>query len=125
MMEKSIAKDLLSIGAVFLRPEQPFTWASGIKSPIYCDNRLTLTAPVVRGHVEAGLAEIVRTMPLDRIVLETDCPYLTPAPHRGERNESAWVRYVCEKVAQIKGLTPEEVAEATTANAERMFGLTQ
>lgn len=60
-MEKSIAKDLLSIGAVFLRPEQPFTWASGIKSPIYCDNRLTLTAPEVRGHVEAGLAEIVRT----------------------------------------------------------------
>ena len=60
-MEKSIAKDLLSIGAVFLRPEQPFIWASGIKSPIYCDNRLTLTAPVVRGHVEAGLAEIVRT----------------------------------------------------------------
>ena len=58
-MEKSIAKDLLSIGAVFLRPEQPFTWASGIKSPIYCDNRLTLTAPVVRGHVEAGLAGIV------------------------------------------------------------------
>ena len=60
-MEKSIAKDLLSIGAVFLRPEQPFTWASGIKSPIYCDNRLTLTAPVMRGHVEEGLAQIVRT----------------------------------------------------------------
>lgn len=59
-MEKKIAKDLLSIGAVFLRPEQPFTWASGIKSPIYCDNRLTLTAPEVRGHVEDGLAEIVR-----------------------------------------------------------------
>ena len=61
-MEKSIAKDLLSIGAVFLRPEQPFTWASGIKSPIYCDNRLTLTAPVVRGHVEEGLAQIVLPM---------------------------------------------------------------
>lgn len=61
MMEKSIAKDLLSIGAVFLRPEQPFTWASGIKSPIYCDNRLTLSAPEVREHVEAGLARIVRT----------------------------------------------------------------
>ena len=60
-MEKKIAKDLLSIGAVFLRPEQPFTWASGIKSPIYCDNRLTLTAVEVRRHVEAGLAEIVRT----------------------------------------------------------------
>ena len=60
-MEKQIAKDLLSIGAVFLRPDQPFTWASGIKSPIYCDNRLTLTAVEVRKHVEAGLAEIVRT----------------------------------------------------------------
>ncbi|MBQ8581758.1 MAG: orotate phosphoribosyltransferase [Alistipes sp.] len=59
-MEKLIAKDLLSIGAVFLRPDQPFTWASGIKSPIYCDNRLTLTAVEVRKHVEAGLAEIVR-----------------------------------------------------------------
>ena len=59
-MEKKIAKDLLSIGAVFLRPEQPFTWASGIKSPIYCDNRLTLTAPEVRNHVEDGLAELIR-----------------------------------------------------------------
>ena len=60
-MEKAIAKDLLAIGAVFLRPEEPFTWASGIKSPIYCDNRLTLTAVEVRKHVEAGLAEIIRT----------------------------------------------------------------
>lgn len=59
-MEKSIARDLLSIGAVFLRPEQPFTWASGIKSPIYCDNRLTLSDPAVRSRVEAGLAETIR-----------------------------------------------------------------
>ena len=60
-MEKTIAKELLSIGAVFLRPEEPFTWASGIKSPIYCDNRLTLSAPAVREKVEAGLADLVRT----------------------------------------------------------------
>lgn len=60
-MKRKIAKDLLSIKAVFLRPEEPFTWASGIKSPIYCDNRLTLTSVEVRKHVEAGLAEIVRT----------------------------------------------------------------
>ncbi len=59
-MENIIAKDLLSIGAVFLRPQEPFTWASGIKSPIYCDNRLTLSAPEVRDHVEAGLAKIVK-----------------------------------------------------------------
>ncbi|MBQ5984853.1 MAG: orotate phosphoribosyltransferase [Bacteroidales bacterium] len=59
-MKKDIAKQLLSIGAVFLRPEEPFTWASGIKSPIYCDNRLTLSAPAVREKVEAGLAALVR-----------------------------------------------------------------
>ena len=62
-MEKikiQIAKDLLKIRAVFFRPEEPFTWASGIKSPVYCDNRLTLTAPEVRSDVENGLAEVVR-----------------------------------------------------------------
>ncbi len=55
-----IAKDLLKIKAVFFRPEEPFIWASGIKSPVYCDNRLTLTAPEVRGHVENALAETIR-----------------------------------------------------------------
>ena len=59
-MQKEIAKELLSIKAVFLRPEEPFTWASGIKSPIYCDNRLTLSAPAVREKIEAGLAKLVR-----------------------------------------------------------------
>lgn len=59
-MKKQIAKDLLSIGAVFLRPEEPFTWASGIKSPIYCDNRLILTAPEVRTRVENALAETIK-----------------------------------------------------------------
>ena len=59
-IQKLIAKDLLSIKAVFFRPEEPFTWASGIKSPVYCDNRLTLTAPEVRSHVENALAETIR-----------------------------------------------------------------
>ena len=59
-LNKLIAKDLLSIKAVFFRPEEPFTWASGIKSPVYCDNRLTLTAPAVRTDVENGLAELIR-----------------------------------------------------------------
>jgi len=59
-IEKLIAKDLLSIKAVFFRPEEPFTWASGIKSPVYCDNRLTLTAPAVRTDVENALAETIR-----------------------------------------------------------------
>ena len=59
-MEKLIAKGLLEIKAVFLRPEEPFTWASGIKSPIYCDNRLTLTAPSVRNDVENGLVAKIK-----------------------------------------------------------------
>lgn len=59
-IKKTVAEGLLKIGAVFLRPEQPFTWASGIKSPIYCDNRLTLTAPEVRTKVEEGLVKLVR-----------------------------------------------------------------
>lgn len=59
-MEKLIAEDLLKIKAVFFRPDEPFTWASGIKSPVYCDNRLILTAPEVRNDVEKGLAQLIR-----------------------------------------------------------------
>lgn len=61
-MEKKIAEALLSIGAVFLSPEKPFTWASGIKSPIYCDNRLILTSPEVRNVVEESIAEKVKDL---------------------------------------------------------------
>ncbi len=59
-IKKQVAEGLLSIGAVFLRPDEPFTWASGIKSPIYCDNRLTLTAPKVRTTIEEAMAETIR-----------------------------------------------------------------
>lgn len=59
-MKEQIARDLLSIGAVFFRPDEPFLWASGIKSPVYCDNRLTLTSPEVRNDVENGLAAMIR-----------------------------------------------------------------
>ncbi len=58
--EEKIAKDLLKIKAVFFRPEEPFTWASGIKSPVYCDNRLTLSDPEVRSDIENGLADMIR-----------------------------------------------------------------
>ena len=68
-MKELIAKDLLSIGAVFLSPDKPFTWASGIKSPIYCDNRLTLTAPAVRTHIEEGLASLIKEKYPDAEVL--------------------------------------------------------
>ena len=69
-----------------------------------------------------GMEDIVSRIPLGQIVLETDAPYLTPAPHRGKRNESAYLPLICERIAQIKGATAQEVAQATTANALRMFG---
>lgn len=72
MSKDTIAKELLSIEAVFLRPSQPFTWASGIKSPIYCDNRLTLTAPQVRTSIEEGLVSLIKEFyPTCQIVMGT------------------------------------------------------
>ncbi len=68
-LSKTIARDLLSIKAVFFRPDKPFTWASGIKSPVYCDNRLTLTAPEVRNDVENGLATLIKEHYSDAEVL--------------------------------------------------------
>jgi TatD DNase family protein len=67
------------------------------------------------------LRDIVKTVPVDRILIETDSPYLTPAPHRGKRNEPAYVRYVADKIAELHGISVEEVEEATTRNARRLF----
>lgn len=69
-----------------------------------------------------ALREAIAMVPLDRLLLETDCPYMTPVPHRGRRNEPAYIPFVCKAVAQVKGPTPEAVAEATTVNAEAVFG---
>ncbi len=71
-LRHAIARDLLSIQAVFLRPDEPFTWASGIRSPIYCDNRLTLSAPEIRTHIEEGLKEtILREYPACEALMGT------------------------------------------------------
>ena len=72
---------------------------------------------------KASLAEAVKRIPLDRIILETDSPYLTPVPHRGERNESMYIPLIADKIAELKGIGPEEVAEVTTSNARRLFNL--
>jgi TatD DNase family protein len=66
---------------------------------------------------------IARQIPLNKILVETDCPFLTPVPRRGRRNEPAYVRHVAEKIAEIRGISYEEVAEATSKNAARVFGL--
>ena len=72
---------------------------------------------------KASLAETVKRIPLERILLETDAPYLTPAPHRGERNESAYIPLIAAFLARQKGVSVEEVAAVTTANAQRLFAL--
>jgi TatD DNase family protein len=71
----------------------------------------------------AGVAELVKDVPLDMLVLETDAPFLAPVPHRGQRNEPAYTRLVAEHLAAIRGVSLEQVAEATTANAHRLFGI--
>lgn len=69
------------------------------------------------------LAEVVRTVPLERLLVETDAPFLTPVPHRGKRNEPAYVRHVAQRIALLKEISLEEAAEATTRNARTFFGI--
>ena len=72
---------------------------------------------------KASITETVKDIPLERIVLETDSPYLTPAPHRGKRNESAYIPFIASRLAELKGTDPETVAAQTTQNAEKLFGI--
>ena len=74
-------------------------------------------------YKKSTLPDIVRALPLESIVLETDSPYLAPVPYRGRRNESAYVSIVAQKVAEIKGISNDEVAEVTTANACQLFAI--
>lgn len=73
-------------------------------------------------YKNSGLAELLKNIPLDDILLETDCPYLAPVPFRGKRNESSYLGYICSHVAAVYGLPVDEVARRTTENAKRMFG---
>ena len=72
-------------------------------------------------YKKASIAETVREIPLDRILLETDSPYLTPVPFRGKRNESSYIPYIAARLAEITGKDISEVAETTTANARKLF----
>lgn len=73
-------------------------------------------------YKKSGLSEIMKEISLEHIVLETDAPYLTPVPFRGKRNESSFIQYIAQKIAEVKGVTVEEVAAKTTENAEAVFG---
>lgn len=72
---------------------------------------------------KSDLPAVIENIDIDKLILETDCPYLAPVPHRGQRNESSFLPCVAQKLAEVKGISVEQVAQATTANAERLFGL--
>src|SRR5450432_255591 len=74
-------------------------------------------------YKNSGLASVIEKLPLDNIVLETDAPYLTPVPFRGKRNESAYLKYVVQKIAEVKKMRVEQVAETTTLNAQKLFSI--
>jgi len=83
---------------------------------------LSISGPLTFSNARK-LPEVVAMMPLDRLLIETDSPYLTPTPHRGKRNEPAYVSFVAAEIARIRGIAVEEVAEITTRNAKRVFGI--
>jgi TatD DNase family protein len=83
---------------------------------------ISLAGPVTYKNARA-LPEVARFVPADRLVLETDCPFLPPHPHRGQRNEPAWVAIIAARVAELRGMAPEALGETTTENALRLFRL--
>ena len=83
---------------------------------------ISIAGPVTFKNAQ-GLRELVRQLPLEKLLVETDCPYLAPHPHRGKRNEPAYVKFVAQEVARIKQLSPEAIARITSANAQALFAL--
>ena len=83
---------------------------------------ISISGPVTYKNARKTV-EVAREVPLDRLLIETDSPYLTPVPHRGERNYPGYVRHVAEKIAAIRGVTFDDIAMATLENGKRLFGI--
>lgn len=84
---------------------------------------ISFTGSITYARPQSEILEVVKEVPLDKIMIETDCPYLAPVSHRGERNEPAYVRYIAEKIAEMKGIDFKEVAKKTTEQAIKLFNL--
>ena len=82
-----------------------------------------ITFPPLRRAGANAYNDVIKNIPLEKILVETDCPYVAPVPHRGKRNEPAYVKYVAHKIAELRGISFEEVAEQTTKNARKLFGI--
>lgn len=123
-----IAEELLKLGfyigftgaityAKKPKVEKPLDFARG-KALIVDD-----VMPLVASEFEPEIFRVIKNMPLDRILIETDCPYLAPVPHRGERNEPSFIKHVAEKIAELKGISIGKVEKATSKNAKKLFGI--
>jgi TatD DNase family protein len=83
---------------------------------------ISVGGPVTYNNAR-GLRDVIKFVPIDKLLIETDCPYLTPEPFRGKRNDSSLIRFVAEKIAEIKGMEFEEIARITTENALKVFNI--
>jgi len=119
-----IAEELLRLG-FYIGFTGAITYAKKVSTISLEGEPLNLAwgKPLVVSEVEPEIFKVIKNMPIDRILIETDCPYLAPMPHRGERNEPSYVKYVAEKIAEIKGISIEEVEKATSENARKLFGI--
>lgn len=113
-----LQEEQITRGVLHCFSGDPAMAAKAIRMGLYISIPGTITYPS-----NGALREVVRTTTLDRMLVETDCPYLTPVPHRGKRNEPAHVRLAAEKIAELKGLTLEDVGRITTRNCCELFGL--
>lgn len=114
-----IAEELLKLG-FYIGFTGAITYPKKVK---IFDDPLDTTRgkPLVASEVEPEIFKVIKNMPIDRILTETDCPYLAPVPHRGKRNEPSHVKYVAEKIAEIKGISVGKVEKATSENAKKLF----
>jgi TatD DNase family protein len=98
-----------------------FTESQAVADAAIAMNFVISFSGIVTFKNARDLQAVAQTIPLDRMLVETDSPYLAPVPHRGKTNQPAWVRHVAEFIADLRGVAPEVIAEATTANFERVF----
>lgn len=116
-MEIVTSEDISSIGGVFHCFSGSWEMAKKLlEMGIY----ISIAGPITFNNAVKSI-EVVKNLPIDKLLIETDCPYLTPIPYRGKRNDSTYIRYTAEKIAEIKGITVEEVAERTMENTKRLF----
>jgi len=118
-----IAEELLKMG-FYLGFTGAITYAKKPKMPkASLLEDIDLAESLITDESEPEIFKVIKNTPLDRIIIETDCPYLAPVPHRGERNEPVFVKHVAEKIAELKGVSLEKIEKATSKNTKKLFGI--